>query len=578
MNSYKDFIKKNILIQISSSIIVAVMKLVYVGFFLGWFSPVLFAGPVESVSLVLPAESSPSVKKIGQVLLQQIQDRCEGKLKMDSEFPFIVELAIQTELPDEGFVVENRQGGGVRIIGSNERGILYGVGKFLRDSRFGQNGFTPGNWRGSSAPDCPVRVVYLATHFNNYYEAAPVEEVVQYIESLALWGYNTILIHYPAWQFTGISDPASQEWLNRFKEVFRKAREIGLEVGLLQTSNGGFKNTPEQLLNVKVPGHRRGTHGIQLCPANPEGRSELKQIYGELLNEFSDVGLDYFVFWPYDEGGCACEDCWPWGARGFVNISKDLAQEINARFPECKFIVSTWCFENENDENPDGEWVGLTKELNKDKSWADYLMADGHDDYFPNYILTKGVPGDLPLLNFPEISMFGQSPWGGYGVNPAPAHFEKLWSRVKNLAAGGAPYSEGIYEDLNKAIIAGFYWNLDRKAEDIVREYVGFEFSPDAADDLVAVVRIFEQNHNRREINESALLAFEMVMHAEKLMTSGARKSWRWRIFYLRALMDKEIYEQNGKIESEILKSAFKELIAIYYAQNCHFFKLPQLE
>lgn len=27
------------------------------------------------------------------------------------------------------------------------------------------------------------------------------------------------------------------------------------------------------------------------------------------------------------------------------------------------------------------------------------------------------------------------------------------------MAVGGFPYSEGIYEDLNKAIIAGFYWN-----------------------------------------------------------------------------------------------------------------------
>jgi hypothetical protein len=43
------------------------------------------------------------------------------------------------------------------------------------------------------------------------------------------------------------------------------------------------------------------------------------------------------------------------------------------------------------------------------------ILADGHNNYFPKYLLDHGVPGNLPLLNFPEISMFGRSPWGGVG-------------------------------------------------------------------------------------------------------------------------------------------------------------------
>ena len=349
-----------------------------------------------------------------------------------------------------------------------------------------------------------------------------------------------------------------------------------MSVGLLQASADGYKGTPAELLKTNVPGHRRGNFGIGLCPSKPKARALLKQTYGDLLDEFSETGLDYFVFWPYDEGGCACKECWPWGARGFVSISKDLAAQVRSRFPKCKLVVSTWCFENENDANPDGEWVGLARELSQDKTWADYLMADGHDNYFPKYLLTEGVPGNLPLINFPEISMFGQHPWGGYGTNPAPAHFEELWGRIKHLAAGGAPYSEGIYEDLNKAICAGFYWDPDRKAEDIVREYVSFEFTPDAADDLVEVARIFERNHTRASIRENALHAFELVRRADALMTPQARKSWRWRIFYLRALIDKELFESKGKMEGEVLRKAFEELTEIYHAHECRF-RPPQL-
>lgn len=37
--------------------------------------------------------------------------------------------------------------------------------------------------------------------------------------------------------------------------------------------------------------------------------------------------------------------------------------------------------------------------------------------------------------------------------------------RIKHIAVGGAPYSEGIYEDLNKAICTRCYWDPERKGK-----------------------------------------------------------------------------------------------------------------
>jgi len=468
----------------------------------------------------------------------------------------------------------------VRIVGNDERGLLYGTGKFLRSSRFDQGGFTPSAWRGTSQPKCPVRAIYLATHFMNYYEAAPLEELNHYIEDLGLWGYNTILIHFPTWQFNGLADPAARTWLDRFKVVLSQARRCGLQVGLDQVPNQGYKNAPREFLATKVPGNRRGNFGVNLCVSKPEARSYLRDMHEAILDEFKEVGLDYFCFWPYDEGGCACKDCWPWGGRGYPGIAKEMAPRIRSRFPSCKIILSTWCFENENDNNPDGEWAGLTKAVNEDKSWLDYIMADGHDDYFPKYLLESGVPGRLGLLNFPEISMFGMNPWGGYGANSAPAHFEKLWGRIKHVAVCGAPYSEGVYEDLNKAIYAQFYWDPERKAEETVREYAAFEFSPDCAADIWEAVRIFERNHNRKAIAADAVKAFELVAKADAAMTPSARTAWRWRLVYLRALIDKELFERKGKLEGGTLKAAFEELTRIYHAENAHSMPIrpPQIK
>jgi len=123
---------------------------------------------------------------------------------------------------------------------------------------------------------------------------------------------------------------------------------------------------------------------------------------------------------------------------------------------------------------------------------------------------------------------------------------------------------------INKSIIAGFYWNRERKADDAVKEYLSFEFSPDVALDMMKVVKIFKQNHDRKNIHDSALLAFKLVNNAEVHLTQQVRSSWRWWIFNLRALIDKELYQRNGKLEGDNLKAAFAELTKLYHAENAH--------
>ena len=63
-------------------------------------------------------------------------------------------------------------------------------------------------------------------------------------------------------------------------------------------------------------------------------------------------------------------------------------------------------------------------------------------------------------------------------------------------------------------------------------------------------------------------------------LTSQARTSWRWRIVYLRALIDKELFERKGKLEGETLKASFEELTRLYHAEGAHSMpiKPPQIK
>jgi hypothetical protein len=525
----------------------------------------VWAAPADSVRVVLPPQATPSIQNTARILERQVAQRCGAKVTTFGQSALTLELAIEPGLGVEGFRIAAGPAGTIRVIGHDERGLLYGVGKLLRSSRFDHGGFTPGGWRGQSGPQGQFRAIYLASHFRNFYETAPPAEMQAYLEDLALWGFNTVIVHFPQFQFQDFNDPGARKLLDQLRGLFRAAKAAGMEVGLVEASNQGFAATPKELLAQPVPDNwgRRGKLGVNLCPAKPPARQLLLKNWSELLDQFSDTGLDWVVSWPYDEGGCGCPDCWPWGSRGHVQLSKAVSQLARRKYPRCRFVLSTWVY----DSPPAGEWTGLAKALADDKGWVDAVMADAHEDY-PHYPLDNPVPGGLPLLNFPEISMWGRSPWGGFGATPLPGRFQRLWNQVKQKVGGGMPYSEGIYEDINKVICGQFYWNKDRAALDTVREYIAFEYSPDVVEDVLAAVNLLEETHTK--LSEKSFKALELLQKAEARLTPQAKKSWRWRILYLRSVVDAERYEAEkaGSKPSPVLKRAYDELTAIQHAQH----------
>lgn len=520
---------------------------------------------VQTVRIIMPEDAGIVMKNAGRILAAQITGRTDVKIVKDASAQFTIELAKEQTKDPESYHIADKTKTHVKISAAEDAAVLYGVGRFLRTSRYDKNGFTPGTWRGTSAPKGKVRGMYFATHFGNFYEAAPIEEVQKYVEELALWGINHLVIHFATWQYTSFYDAEAQKALTRSRQIMGIAKACGMKVGLLQVPNQGFKFTKNEWLNTPVPDdlRRRGHLGVNLDPSNEQAKLLLKENWAYLLDQFRDMGIDLAVFWPYDEGGCGCDQCWPWGARGYPVLCKELAAITQEKSPGVNIILSTWMY----DTPPAGEWEGLSKFLNQDKIWLNYIMADAHED-FPRYPLDKGVPGGLPLLNFPEISMWGQWPWGGYGANPLTNRFQRLWNQTNNKVSGGFPYSEGIYEDMNKVICAQLYWEGSRQTSDIVKEYIAYEYSPDVVNELSRVIEILEANHNRKQIKATAIEAFDLVQRAEQKLNAQTLKSWRWRILYLRALIDREIYEHNGKLEGEVIKAAFNELTEIYYAQK----------
>jgi len=532
-----------------------------------------FAQAVETVRVVLPPQADAVVRNIAGVLARQIAQRCDARVVTEGNAPPTMELALATGIAAQGFRIEDRPGGGVRIVSSDARGLFYGVGKLLRTSRYDRGGFSVGSWRGTSIPEKPVRGIYFATHFHNFYHDAPIEQVQRYVEDVGLWGLNTLIVWHDMHHFQGFDSPEAVEFRRRLKAICGSARRVGLDVGFACVANEGYANSPAAI-RADVKGMRGAAFPSDICTAKPEGRRYVLENFARLFHWAADLEPKWVMLWPYDSGGCGCGLCQPWGHGGYLRAAEPLAGLARQQFPGAKVILSTWFFSGE-------EWAGLAKAFAARPDWVDYLMAEpAFLPGTPNSPPAHPSPAGLALVGFPEISMVGWPAWGGFGANPLPARYERAWKEVKARWQGGIPYSEGIFEDINKALFASFYWRADTSADEALREYIAFEYSPEVVDLVLPAIRMLEKNvapHER--VGRWSLKARELIEQADARLTAQARQSWRWRILLLRARIDGQLYLNRGARQGRVLHEALEELTRIYHAQNAEpAVKPPQVD
>lgn len=544
-----------------------------------------------SIQLHIPDAPSPLVRKAADLLLRTVAERTVPAPVTPGAGGLRVELAIEPGIGTEGFRIDDIPAG-IRVSGNDERGLLYGVGKLLHGAAYRPGEFIPGGWRGASVPAKTVRGIYFATHFHNWYHEAPIADVTRYIEELALWGFNVLNVWFDMHHYRGIGDPEAQAMIARLHAMLQAANAVGMGACLGFLANEAYADSPEAMRADWTAGHDGyhtppgGHYHVELCPSQPGAMETLLRWTEEKLEAFADIDLEYLWVWPYDQGGCTCGRCAPWGTNGFLRLAEPIARQYRARFPGGKVVLSTWYF----DHFTAGEWEGLDRAFRRRPDWVDYLLVDDYGDHFPAYPLAHGAPGGFPMVNFPEISMYAAGPWGGYGANPFPCHLQAIWDAAGARLDGGFPYSEGIYEDLNKIICAGFYWDGGKAAAESAREYAAYHFGPEFADDIVAAVTILEETLPRgitAEAGEpvvslgntagvdSALQRLEAVA---RQLAPGVQASWRWRLLYLRARIDAELAREGGRI-SDRCEEAFRELAAIYQADRaCNWVRPPVRE
>jgi hypothetical protein len=512
--------------------------------------------------------AGPPAAEAARLLARELLDRAGIEVVNCTDSPDVI-LSIEPGLKAEAYRI-SRAEGGVCVAGGDPAGLLYGVGRFLHESTWSQDGIVLCDEIAESTPDCRTRGMYFAHNFHNWYRSAPLPDLVRYVEDLALWGLNAIAFPCDTNPHCAV-DEIENVMLPKQMELIKAARRLGIRIGMITVANTILTKPESEIAATPVVDTepaRRGNRGNRVCPSNPEGLACLTTRYEKSLDAYAAVGLDFVIAFPYDEGGCGCEQCRPWGGNGYVKACKALSRLTKAKYPDCRFIAGTWCFDVLSES--EGEYQALDRSIREDSGWCDGTMCDSHGDY-PRWPLENGSPGGLPIVNFPEISMWGRWPWGGYGANPFPRRIAGIWRQANHLLDGGFPYSEGRFEDINKIMCLSMFWNKEADWREVLRTYIRYYFGDCVVNDVLQAITMMEEAYPRDERTcEKATGILELIDTVDSRLPASVRNSWRWRLLYLRAVIDMEAAshpDQEGVV-SDKQNVCFEELIRLYCAEN----------
>ena len=484
------------------------------------------------------------------------------------------------------------------ISGNSLSAIITGFGTFLRESElYPGRGMVCGCKSIRHFFPSVFRGMYFATHNNNFYVEAPMQEIRVVMEDLMLWGMNALCIWFDLHHYTSINEEAAVKMLCRIREIFEAAHELGIKTVVTANANEAFPDSPEDLrAQWKTQGkyHRElaGHYHIEICPSKQGGIERILHDRAIHLEAIKDLHIDYIVFGPYDQGGCTCEACAPWGANGYLRCLKALRPLVRQYLPDTTICLSSWYFERFISD----EWAAFIREIEAGdwKDWIGFIIAHFHEgECIPAYLREHKSVGSIPLVEFSEISMYGAKPWGGFGANPYPKKLNMVRALSDGIYSGCLPYSEGIYEDINKAIILGQYSGISEDAFELVRLYAKMEFSEELADDIAKLVSYEEETLLRTRVNDELIrpdrscpvrfpIHFTQMIHqtaalAEQVnshLDERTQASWKWRILYLRALIDRDMYQNNWYISDQCVKY-MNELVEIYHGQKANYWVSP---
>ncbi|WP_010587982.1 hypothetical protein [Schlesneria paludicola] len=474
--------------------------------------------------VVAPDDLSPREKKAVMMLVEEVRKRSMVHWTRVSAIPKSVDgplivvgpqakvrsllagkgiaapAAAETTRPEGYQIAMTAKGAIVAVLGNDERGVLFGVGRLLRELRLTRGkAELPAGFNEVSAPESSLRGHQLGyRQKTNSYDAWDLAQWEQYYRDLAVFGTNAIELIPPRSDDDADSPLFPEMPLDMMVDMSRVADEYGLDVW------------------VWYPAMDKD----YADPATVEfALREWEQVYKRLPR--IDV-----VFVPGGDPGHT-------HPTPLMALLEKQAALLRKYHPKAQMWMAPQGFNK--------DWDDVFYEFMKtEPKWLDGIVF-GPQVRTSLENVRKLIPARYPIRGYPDIthSINCQHPvpeWDvAYGVtearepiNPRPLSTAEIFRYYQPHTIGFLTYSEGCNDDVNKFVWSGLGWNSKTPVVEILRQYgryfIASPFAEDFAEGLLSLERNWVGPLLANGGVETTLQKFRMME-----LTGGPRLLWNWR-------------------------------------------------
>lgn len=440
----------------------------------------------------------------------------------------VIELLTDDKIDDKDFYLIEQSESAITISAKTVRGLIFGYSLFLRKCEFKDGKITLiKNISGAYSPDKKIRGHQIGYRpCPNTYDAWDYKQYFRYYLDMAAFGCNTCE-HIPY-------------------EKTQSARN-----SLMKYDEEDFLVTASRMADAV-------DMDVSVWHPNCDGETEDEAV---LRREklYKRVPRIDAVFPPGGDPGKLPADT-------FVKRTVRVSEKLKEAHPNAKMYPSAQA--PHIHPNWGDEFISLLKDT---ESGIDGVIT-GPNHAFPIHELREKLPSRYPLRFYPDFTHslrceypihFTRDDWhystasafSRESVDPRPLEILTLHRLYSPYTIGSVSYSEGVHDDVNKAVWCALEFDKNADLREILLDYSRFFMYEGDPERLAAVIFALEKNWDCDPLYNPSIDATYREFCALKKEYPLLSSNWRFLLLYFRACADEFVYKKR-LFETELINES----------------------
>ena len=472
--------------------------------------PAASALDLTNAHIVAPAALNKQEAKAVQMLVEEVEKRTQIRLPTSAAATPPAITITRGHGPAEGYSI-TASNSAVSIAGNDPRGILFGVGRLLRELHLtkGRIAIDDG-FSVTTAPKYPLRGHQLGYRpKTNAYDAWSVPIWDQYMRDLAVFGTNAIELIPPRSDDAADSPHFPLPPMRMMTEMSRIADDYGLDVWIWYPAMDKDYSDPK---TVEFALHE----------------------WGEVFKQLPRVDA---IFVPGGDPGHT-------QPKYMMALLEQETRVLHQYHPKAQMWMSPQSF--------DAKWMDeFYAIMDRQPAWLTGIVH-GPQVRVSLPELRARIPKKYPIRNYPDIThsrqaQFPVPDWDiAYAltearevINPRPLDEANIFRVTQPDTIGFLTYSEGCNDDVNKFIWSGLGWDPKTQLGDILRQFSRYFIADEFADDFAQGLFALERDwRGPLATNEGVYTTLEQFQAMERRSSPQVRLNWRFQQALYRAYYD----------------------------------------